>query len=334
VKIGIVGLGYWGPNLVRNFLAAPMVNGVIVFDQQPKKTEKILKRFPGIEACESFEKLIARPDIQGIAIATPVSTHYELGMKVLQSGKHLLIEKPMCASVKEAIALAEYAEKHNLIILIDHTFIYTGAVQKIKELIIDKTIGDLLYFDSVRINLGLFQHDTNVIWDLAPHDVSIMHYLIDDRPTAVTAIGVNHYNGFDDMAYITIQHTKKMMSHFHVNWLSPVKIRRILIGGSKHMVVYDDMNTDEKVRVYDKGVEITSEESIYTTLIQYRIGEMHAPKIEEAEALSLMISDFIKSIHEKVAPITDAKFGVAVMRVLEAADNSLKSGGKTIYIED
>jgi len=334
VKIGIVGLGYWGPNLVRNILAAPMVDGVFVFDQQPKKVEKILKRFPGIDACESFEKLLARPDIQGVAIATPVSTHYELGMKVLQSGKHLLIEKPMCATVKEAIALAEFAEQHKLIILIDHTFVYTGAVQKIKELITNKTIGDLLYFDSVRINLGLFQHDTNVIWDLAPHDISIMHYLIDDRPTAISAIGANHYNGFVDMAYIAVQHNEKLMSHFHVNWLSPVKIRRILIGGSKHMVVYDDMNTDEKVRVYDKGVEITSEESIYTTLIQYRIGEMHAPKIEEAEALSLMIKDFIKAIHKKVAPLTDAKFGVAVMRVLEAADNSLKSGGKTIFIED
>jgi len=334
MKIGVVGLGYWGPNLVRNFLAAQMVDGVFVYDKQPLKMEKILKRFPGIETMESFEKLLARSDIQGIAIVTPVSTHYELGMKVLRSGKHLLLEKPMCATVKEAIALAEFAEKQGLKILVDHTFVYTGAVQKIKELITNNTLGDLLYFDSVRINLGIFQHDTNVIWDLAPHDVSIMHYLIDAKPTAVAAVGLNHYNEFDDMAYITVQHNKKMISHFHVNWLSPVKIRRILIGGSKHMVVYDDMNTDEKVRVYDKGVEITSEESLYKTLIQYRIGNMHAPKFEETEALSFLVSDFVKSICEKTIPITDAKFGIDVMRVLEAADTSLKSGGKTIYIEN
>ena len=334
MKIGIVGLGYWGPNLVRNFLATQGVNGVVVFDMQQKKMERILKKFPGVETIESFEKLLARPDVQGIAIATPVSTHFPLGMKVLQSGKHLLLEKPMCATVKEAVTLAEFGEKHGLVIQVDQTFIYTGAVQRLRELVIKGVLGELLYFDSVRINLGLFQHDTNVIWDLAPHDISIMQYLIDDKPTAVSAIGVNHYNGFDDMAYIAVQHHKRLMSHFHVNWLSPVKIRRILIGGSKHMVVYDDMNTDEKVKVYDKGVEITSEESLYHTLIQYRLGDMHAPKIEETEALSLMAADFIVSIKEKIAPITDAKFGVAVMRVLEAADTSLKSGGMKVHIED
>ena len=334
MKIGVVGLGYWGPNLVRNFLSEPMVDGVIACDNQPKKIERILKRFPGVEPAESLVTLLARPDVQGIAIATPVSTHYELGMKVLQSGKHLMMEKPMCATVKEAIALTEFAEQNSLKILIDHTFVYNGAVRKIKELITNKILGEILYFDSVRINLGLFQHDTDVIWDLAPHDVSIMHYLIADKPTAVSAVGVNHFNEFADMAYIAVQHHKQLMSHFHVNWISPVKIRRILIGGCTQMVVYDDMSTDEKVRIYDKGVNVTSEESLYKTLIQYRIGDMHAPKFEETEALSIMVTDFINSILDKVTPITNAKFAVDVMRVLEAADNSLKSGGKTIHIED
>jgi predicted dehydrogenase len=334
MKIGIVGLGYWGPNLVRNFLATPGIDGVVVYDLQQKKVEKIQKKYPGVESVESFEKLLSRQDIQGVAIATPVSTHYPLGMKVLQSGKHLLLEKPMCTKVEEAVALAEFAEQHNLIIQVDQTFIYTGAVRKIKELITNRELGNIMYFDSVRINLGLFQHDTNVIWDLAPHDISIMHYLIKDKPTAVSTIGVNHFNGFDDMAYITVEHHDRLVSHFHVNWLAPVKIRRILIGGTKNMVVYDDMNTDEKVRVYDKGVEITNEESLYRTLIQYRIGDMYAPKIEETEALSILILDFVKSIREKKNPLTDARFGIAVMRVLEAADTSLKSGGQKIHIED
>jgi len=255
-------------------------------------------------------------------------------LKVLQAGKHLLLEKPMCATVKDAVTLAEYAEKHGLIIQVDQTFIYTGAVRKIKELVTKRVLGDIMYFDSTRINLGLFQHDTNVIWDLAPHDISIMHYLIKDKPTAVSAIGMNHFNSYDDIAYIAVEHHKKLISHFHVNWLAPVKIRRILIGGSKNMVVYDDMNVDQKVRVYDKGVEVTNEESRYRTLIQYRIGDMYAPKIEETEALSLMVMDFVKSIKENKCPLTDAKFGIAIMRVLEAADLSLKSGGKKIHIED
>jgi predicted dehydrogenase len=334
MKVGIVGLGYWGPNLVRNFLATPGVDSVVVFDIQKKKIGKILKKYPGVESIESFDKMLARPDIEGVAIATPVSTHFPLGLKVLQSGKHLLLEKPMCLKVQDAVTLAEYAEHHGLIIQVDQTFVYTGAVRKIKELITKRVLGNILYFDSTRINLGLFQHDTNVIWDLAPHDVSIMHYLIKDKPSAVSAIGVNHFNGFDDMAYISVQHHEKLISHFHVNWIAPVKIRRILIGGSKNMVVYDDMNTNEKVRVYDKGVEIKNEESIYNTLIQYRIGNMYAPKIDEAEALGLMVLDFVKSIKEKKKPLTDAKFGIAVMRILEAADMSLKSGGKKVYIEE
>jgi predicted dehydrogenase len=334
MKIGIVGLGYWGPNLVRNFLATPGVDSVVVFDIQKKKIEKMLKKYPGVESVESFEKLLMRPDIEGIAIATPVSTHFPLGFKVLQAGKHLLLEKPMCLKVQDAVVLAEYAEQHGLIIQVDQTFVYTGAVRKIKELITKRVLGNILYFDSTRINLGLFQHDTNVIWDLAPHDISIMHYLIKDKPCAVSAIGVNHFNGFDDMAYIAVEHHEKLISHFHVNWIAPVKIRRILIGGSKNMVVYDDMNTNEKVRVYDKGVDIKNEESIYHTLIQYRIGNMYAPKIEEAEALGLMVSDFVKSIKEKKNPLTDAKFGIAVMRILEAAEMSLKSDGKKVYIED
>lgn len=333
MKIGIIGLGYWGPNLVRNFLSNKYVSNVVCYDLKATRVEKIKHRFPVIETVKSFEELLNREDVEGIALATPVSTHYSLGMQVLKAGKHLLVEKPMTSTVKEAEELATYAEKEKLKIIVDHTFIYNGAVRKIKELMDSGTIGDILYFDSVRVNLGLFQHDTNVVWDLAPHDISIMRYLINSIPIRVSAIGANHFNGFDDMAYITAQFNENLIAHFHVNWLSPVKIRRILIGGSKHMVVYDDMQPSEKVRVYDKGIEINTEESIYNALVQYRIGDMFAPRIDEKEALNLMVEDFIDAINENRDTISDAKFGVDVIRVLEAAEISLKNAGKYISIE-
>jgi len=334
MKIAIIGLGYWGPNLVRNFVGQPGVEGVVCFDVQAKKLEKIRHKFPMVEALTSYDEILKRPDITAVAIVTPASTHYSLGLQALEAGKHLLLEKPMATTAKEAEHLIAVAEKNNLRILVDHTFVYTGAVKKIKELIDAETVGDVLYFDSVRVNLGLFQHDTNVIWDLAPHDISIMHYVIPGKPRSVHALGVNHYNGVEDMAYITVQHDDKLMSHFHVNWLSPVKIRRILIGGSKHMIVYDDMQPSEKVRVYDKGVEITEEESLYRSLVQYRIGDMFAPRIEESEALSLMAAEFIQSITNGTAPVTDGKFGYEVVRVLEAANQSLRNGGQRVFLED
>ncbi len=333
MKIGIVGLGYWGPNLVRNFLAHKNVDNVVCYDVQQYKLEKIRNKFPGVEIVSSFDVLLKRSDVEAIAIATPVSTHYPLGMKVLEAGKHLLLEKPMASTAREAEELAFVAEKNNLIIIVDHTFIYNGAVKKIKELLINGIIGDVLYFDSTRVNLGLFQHDTNVIWDLAPHDISILCYLLQRVPTSINAIGAQHFNGYHDMAYITAQYDKSLIAHFHVNWLSPVKIRRIIIGGSKHMVLYDDMQTSEKIRVYDKGVEINNEESLHEALVQYRIGDMYAPRIDEKEALSVMVDDFITSILQKKKPLSDAKFGVNVVRILEAADLSVKKNGQLILLE-
>ncbi|HOV98006.1 MAG TPA: Gfo/Idh/MocA family oxidoreductase [Bacteroidota bacterium] len=333
MKVAIVGLGYWGPNLVRNFLSSKNVEKVVCFDIQQSKIDRMKKKFPEIEVEQSFEQLLQRKDIEAVAIATPVSTHFPLGMQVLRAGKHLLLEKPMAATVKEAEDLASFADKEGLKISIDHTFIYTDAIQKIKELVNNDVVGDILYFDSVRINLGLFQHDTNVIWDLAPHDVSIMYYLVNGVPSKVSAIGAQHFNGFHDMAYITVQYNKSLIAHFHVNWLSPVKIRRVLIGGSKHMVLYDDMNPSEKVKVYDKGVEVNDEESLHHALVQYRLGDMFVPRIDEKEALSVMIDDFISSIENDSHSISNAQFGVNVVRILEAADTSAKRGGISISIE-
>jgi predicted dehydrogenase len=332
MKLGIVGMGYWGPNLVRNFLATNNVESVVCCDVSEKRLHIAKRKFPSVELTTSYDELLSRDDIEAVAIATPVSTHFPLGMKALEAGKHLLLEKPMTGSSEEALQLVEEAEKRELTLMVDHTFIYTGAVRKIKELVDLERIGDILYFDSVRVNLGLFQHDTNVIWDLAPHDLSIMDYLIEKEPVAVTAVGVNHFNGVEDIAYLTVQYADKLIAHFHVNWLSPVKIRKILIGGSKLMVVYDDMEPSEKVKVYDKGVEVRGEESIHKTLVQYRTGDMHAPQIDQTEALSLLTAEFINSILTGTRPISDGRSGLNVVRILEAAEISIRSGGRRIEL--
>jgi predicted dehydrogenase len=332
MKIGIIGIGYWGPNVVRNFLAQPQVKGVVCWDISENQLKRVKTKFPSVEIAASLEDLLKRSEVEAIAIVTPVSTHHALGMKCLEAGKHLLLEKPMAASSREADELIESAEKRGRILMVDHTFLYTGAVRKIKEMIDDGDLGDLYYFDSVRVNLGLFQHDTNVIWDLAPHDVSIMSYLINQKPVTVSAVGVSHFNGLEDVAYLTVMFENNLVAHFHINWLSPVKIRRILIGGSKHMVVYNDMEASEKVKVYDKGVEMRTAETVYQALVQYRIGDMYSPTIDQTEALSLMTSEFISSIENGTKPVSDGIMGRDVVRILEASDLSMKLGGKHIEV--
>ena len=332
MKIAVVGLGYWGPNLVRNFLATPGVDGVVCCDVQEGRLEKIRQKFFGVETTSSFDDLLRRPDVQAIVLATPVSTHHPLGMKALQAGKHLLVEKPLTLKTEHAEELLHTAENKGLQLMVDHTFVYTSAVRKIKELIGKGEAGDILYFDSVRVNLGLFQHDTNVIWDLAPHDLSIMDFLIGKNPLSVSAIGVTHYNGHEDMAYITVLFPENIIAHFHVNWISPVKVRKILIGGSKKMIVYDDMEPSEKVKIYDKGVDIKGRDSVYNVLVQYRTGDMYAPHVEATEALGLMAKDFVDSIRQGKKPLSDGVSGINVVRILEAADASAKLGGKSIAL--
>jgi predicted dehydrogenase len=309
MKVGVIGLGYWGPNLVRNFLGNEHVGGVVCCDVSEKRLLLAKKRFPGVEVMTSCDELLSRPDVEAVAIATPVSTHFTLAMKALTAGKHVLLEKPMTETSDEAARLIERAEERGLTLMVDHTFVYTGAVRKVKEIIDRGALGEIMYFDSVRVNLGLFQHDTNVIWDLAPHDLSIMDHLIGKEPVAVSADGACHFNEVEDIAYLTVRYSNQLIAHFHVNWLSPVKVRKILIGGSKLMVAYDDMDLSEKVKVYDKGVEI-----------------------DLTEALVLVAEEFLDSINLKRRPLTDGYSGMKVVRILEAATTSLRSGGKAVEL--
>ena len=332
MNIAIVGLGYWGPNLIRNFLSTDGVEKVLCFDPQRDRLEKIVKRFSVVEPVATYDDLVRRKDVDAIALATPVSTHFELGIKALNAGKHLLVEKPMAATREEAEQLVECAARKNLLLMVDHTFIYTGSVRKMKEIIDREELGQILYFDSVRVNLGLFQHDTNVLWDLAPHDLSIMNYLIDQQPVAVSAIGVSHYNTQEDMAYMTVFFSDKLIAHFHVNWLSPVKVRKILVGGTKHMMVYDDMETSEKLKVYNKGVDIHDREKVYETLVQYRIGDMYAPKIDQTEALSLLAQEFVECARTGKKPTSDGLSGLSVVNILQGADKSMKTGGRLLKL--
>jgi len=332
INIGIIGAGYWGPNLVRNFNLQKECTVLMVADAKPGRRDFIAAQYPGLETVATGEELIADPRIDAVVIATPVVMHFDLAKKALSAGRHVLLEKPMAASAAQAEELINLAESKNLRLMVDHTFIYTGAVRKIKELVDSGTLGDVLYFDSVRVNLGLFQHDVNVIWDLAPHDVSIMDYLMSDRVVGVSAIGRRHFDSaVEDIAYMTVVFDTSAIAHFHVNWIAPVKVRTTLIGGTRQMVVYDDMQPSEKIKVYDKGVElITDEETVRRTLIEYRVGDMTAPKIDGTEALRMMSREFLDAILENRAPLTDGHAGHRIVRVLEAANRSLENNGAVI----
>jgi predicted dehydrogenase len=333
MNIGIIGLGYWGPNLVRNFLANPDVKKVYACDTREDRLKTILQKFPSVHVTNNCEDTI-QGDTDLIVIATPVATHYTIAKKALENNKHIWVEKPFTASVSEAEELIELAEKRNLKIFVDHTFIYNGAVIKMKELIDKKELGQILYFDSERINLGLFQKDVNVIWDLAPHDLSIMHYLIPKKVKAISSNGIANFNGKENIAHISIYFEDNCFAHFHVNWVSPVKIRRMIVGGDKKMLVYDDMENFEKIKVYDSGIEIKSTEKIHEALVQYRIGDMYSPKVNQTEALALGAKECIEAIKQNRQPLTSGYDGLQVVKLLEASDKSLKAMGQIIEIDE
>ncbi len=330
ISVGVVGYGYWGPNLVRNFYESPHSRVIWACDGNPDRLSKVKDRYPTIDVTSDFQKLISDPSIDAIVIATPVSSHYPLAIESLRAGKHVLLEKPLTETSEQAITLIEEASKRNLILMVDHTFVYTGAVQKIRDLVINDGLGDIYYFDSVRVNLGLFQHDVNVIWDLAVHDLSIMDYVLPIRPNAVSATGVSHLSGEpENIAYITLFFDSQLLAHVHVNWLAPVKVRRTLIGGTKKMILYDDVEPSEKVKVYDKGVEVNNgPESIYKLLVSYRTGDMWAPKFDTTEALKRVAAQFLECIEKNQRPITDGETGLRVVRILEAATRSMKAMGR------
>ena len=333
MKVGILGLGYWGPNLIRNFSANTDVSQVFGCDLNEARLKWISERFPSVTLSSDPNQFITNSELDCIAIALPVRLHFEFAKKALESGKHIWVEKPFTANSLEAETLIEIAEKKNLTIFVDHTFIYSVAVQKIKELVDKDVLGNLLYFDSVRVNLGLFQSDVNVIWDLAPHDLSIMDYVLGKKVKAVSAHGIANYNNHENIAHIAVYFEENCFAHFHVNWTSPVKIRRMILGGTKKMLVFDDMENFEKIKVYDSGVELNDKEGIYDALVQYRIGDMYSPKVNQTEALALGVKEFIGAIRQSRSPITNGKDGLAVVKILEAAEKSIKNKGELVELK-
>lgn len=339
INVGIIGFGYWGPNVARNFHTTPGAKVVAICDADERSLARAGQSYPGVRLVKDCRELLQSSDVDVIAIVTPVSSHFGLAREALSNGKHIFIEKPFTASVAEAEQLIELAERKKLKIMVDHTFLFTGAVNKIKELIDDGVLGDLYYFDSIRVNLGLFQKDVNVVWDLAPHDLSIMDHLLRMDPVAVTATGVAHFqNNLEDVAYITIYFPGNVIAHLNVNWLSPVKIRTTLIGGQKKMLVWNDLVSDEKIRVYDKGVEglddLTDEskEKTYGLRLSYRSGDMWAPRVSQVEALLGETTYFINCINNNVTPKNDGYAGLRVVRMLEAIKTSLASGGALVRL--
>jgi predicted dehydrogenase len=319
---------------VRNFAETEGVEVAAVSDMSDERLLLVKARHSNVAVTTDYEDLLADPEIDAIVVATPVATHYRLGMEALQAGKHLLMSKPLTDSSESAAALVRAAQERNLVLLVDHTFIYTGAVRKIKELVELGSLGRLQYYDSVRINLGLFQSDVSVLWDLAVHDLAIMDYILGADPVAVAATGATHLPGHPaNMAYLTCFFRDDLIAHHHVNWLAPVKVRRTLIGGDRQMVVYDDLEPSEKLKVYDKGVTLKSgQERIYESLVAYRTGDMWAPKVSLAEGLRTEAQHFVECIRNGVPPLTSGATGARIVRILEAADESFRQRGKPVDI--
>lgn len=333
LKIAVIGYGYWGPNLVRNFVEAPDSEVVMVADMSEDNLKRVSSRYPAIQTTTSVDDIYNNSEIDAVVIATPVHTHYDLALSALQSGKHVLVEKPMASSSEQAQHLIEEAKSRNLVLMVDHTFVYTGAVRKIANLVREGELGDVLYYDSTRINLGLFQHDVNVIWDLAVHDLSIIEYVLNKEPRAVSATGMSHVEGEpENIAYLTIYYDDNLIAHVNVNWLAPVKVRRTLIGGSKKMIVYDALEPIETIKIYDKGIELKTTEDIYRTLIGYRTGDMYSPKIKATEALQLEARHFMDCIKNGTTPETDGAAGLRVVKILEAASESIKNRGGVVEL--
>ena len=339
INVGVVGYGYWGPNVARNFHSSPGVKLTSVSDVSEKRLKLAETHYPFIKGSRDPMELIRSKDVDLVAVITPVSSHYDLARKALENGKHIFVEKPFTATRAEAEKLVEIAAQKGLKIMVDHTFLFTGAVNKIKQVIESGELGRLLFYDSVRVNLGLFQHDVNVIWDLAPHDLSIMDFLIKKKPVAVSAHGSVHFESkLEAIAYVSIEFEDNgFMAHFHVNWLSPVKIRRTLISGDKKMLVWDDLSPDEKIKIYDRGVEFkstngTAKDGINDLLVSYRSGDVYVPKIDNTEALRAEVEYFVRCLEKNEEPFNNGQTGLQVVRLLEAADRSIKNNGRRIEL--
>lgn len=335
MRICVIGYGYWGPNLVRNFAEVPEYQVVAVSDLSEDRLRRVRARYPAIETTTDCLSLLSRTDVDAIAIATPVSTHYDLASRALEAGKHVFLTKPLTQTVEQGERLVAEAERRKLTLHVDHTFVYTSAVRKIREIIDSGDLGELYYYDSVRVNLGLFQPDVNVIWDLAAHDLSIMSYVHPSLPIAVSATGVSHVPDKPaNIAFLTLFFGNNVIAHVHVNWLAPVKLRRTLIGGSRQMIVFDDLEPSEKIKIYNKGITVTNgKESLYKTLIGYRTGDMYAPRLEITEALFVEAQHFLHCVQTGERSLTDGRAGLAVVRILEAATESMNRHGQPVELD-
>ena len=338
IGVSVVGYGYWGPNLVRNFGEVPGARLVSVCDLDRSRLNVVAQRYPSVEVTDDFDSVLRDPRVDAIAIATPVSSHFKLALSALMAGKHVLIEKPVATTVEEAQRLVDEAARRKLVLAVDHTFVHTGAVRKMRDLV-NESLGEIYYYDSVRVNLGLFQHDVSVIWDLAVHDLSIMDFVLPSRPVAVSASGVSHVPGSpENIAYINLLFDNNLIAHINVNWLAPVKVRRTLIGGSRQMIVYDDLEPSEKIKVYDKGITLAGNsekrgETIRQALVGYRTGDMWAPHLDMTEALGRELREFVHCVETGATPVADGHAGLRVMRILAAATQSLAQRGRVIDLE-
>lgn len=338
LRIGVIGYGYWGPNLVRNFASGARTKVIAIADQNANRRSLAQSQYPYIKIVDDAAAVIADPEVDAVAIATPIFTHYELAKHALEAGKHVLVEKPLTPSVAQAEELTALAARQKRVLMVDHTFVYTGAVKKIRDLVASGELGRILYFDSVRINLGLFQPDFNVIWDLAPHDLTIMDFVVSQTMgiTAkwVSAIGASHYGKHENLAYVTVGFDDGLLAHFHVNWVAPVKTRRTIIAGSKRMVVWDDTSPVEPVKIYESSVDVQhiDQESAYLLNVQYRSGDVHSPKLDGREALATMVQTFAAACLDGTPSPSDATVGVRIVRMLEAAQQSLEKQGARISL--
>ena len=334
IGVGVIGYGYWGPNLVRNFMFNEGTRVVAVADQQQERLAKVQALYPTVAVSSSAQELIANPAVDAVIVATPVNTHFELGMAALRAGKHLFVEKPIAATVGQARQLVEEADRRSLVLMVDHTFVYTSAVRKMHELMRREEFGKVRYYDSTRVNLGLFQHDVNVLWDLAVHDLSIMSYVLDQAPVALSATGQSHRAGQPEFAaFLTVFFGDDTIAHINVNWLSPVKIRRTLVGGDGQMIVYDDLETTEKIKLYDKGITVTeTPEQVHKLLISYRTGDLWSPNLQPTEALAVEAAHFAACVTGIEKPLTSGEAGLQIVRILEAANQSMRARGAPVSL--
>jgi len=333
LRVGVIGCGYWGPNLVRNFARHPEVKVEAVCDRDLKRAERTGAEYRVPTVAASPDALFGAKQLDLIVVATPTATHFELAKAALSAGTHVLVMKPLTSSGEQAEELAHLAGKRGVLLAVDHTFVFTAAVRKMKELATNGALGELYYFDSVRVNLGLFQRDINVIWDLAPHDISILDFLVGGEPEEILAVGVAHgQSPTENIAYITIKYPNSFLAHVHVNWLAPAKVRQLILGGSKKMVVYDDVQPSEKVKVYDKGVSFQNDADPYKALVSYRSGDMVAPQLDGKEALAVEVDNIVKAVRGKEQLVSDGAAGVRVVHLLEAAQRSIAQGGSPVRL--